>query len=706
MTFQNQTRLQELNISKEFSRLSALSRLNMIINPYFGFSDEIVKDAKGFIEFFNTAEPNLQNFFQVQFDFLNQSINLYNDFFTKIQNNLTIDNLQKSTYQVENEQNIFQFIVNGTKSEKYDLHFTSPIPLQKISKDVVFLINGFTDSQSILYTLHESASVYDRIWFFQVIGETKYINIINEIYQRNYLSLQATLNLYYKISQYIEQAINNIYVSNVVVKQLIKEVIDASEGSKYTIKSNNIMNSAKYEIVLFVFGQPNIIQNALHTYQYEDANIHAFFIDISDQSDNLFIASENNKFNLVFRNQSDYQKNYLPIIVKTLNHLFVSFENEIGSINDSVVVAKSLYQNNEYIGMLVIKPNVFKTFSDTIMNSLDGLSGTTFITRMMEQQHSILNSFFQYMPSISYQGTQPEALIQVLPYQLNPQPQIHFNDVISATLGIITKFTNYSTKLFVQNIQGFYQMQITRKEFAINVALSSSALTSLTRNRYSTVNCVPPKDLDIEYNNFDFEQLREQTKQQSFKISINGCLVTDYNGSCVVKNSAELIPEVRQKIATVFQINNPVLCPTKFTSSKFKLYLGSDELMQKIQNSPEFGDVSVLLQDYNILKQAILNVDETNLDYIRLKYMNIIPIKQKQYLSQDTCVLVKNDNNYVSSSQYNSLQGLQVISPNLIYALYISSWEIMHFARFIPQLENLLQNKKISGVYFGPYLVF
>ncbi|CAL6001647.1 Conserved_hypothetical protein [Hexamita inflata] len=700
MTFQNQTRLQELNISKEFSRLSALSRLNMIINPQFGFSEKIVNDAKGFIEYFNTAEPNLQNFFQVQFDFLNQSINLYNDFFTKIQNNLTMDNLQKYTYQVENEQNIFQFIVNGTKSEKYDLHFTSPVPLQKISKDVVFLINGFTDSQSILYTLHESTSVYDRIWFFQVIGQTKYINIINQIYQRNYLSLQATLNLYYKISQYIEQAIDNIYVSNDVIKQLIKEVIDASNGSKYIIKSNNKVNSAKYEIVLFIFGQSNIIQNVLYTYQQEDTNIHAFIIDISDQSGNLFIAGENNKFNLVFRNQSDYQKNYLPIIVKTLNHLFVSQEDEIGSVNDSVVVARSLYQNNEYIGMLVIKPNIFNTFSDTIMNSLDGLSGTTLKIRMMEQQHSIINQFFQFMPSISYQETQGEALIQLLPFQLNPQPQINFNDVISTTLGTVIKFTNYSTNLYVQNIQGFYQMQITRKEFAINVALSSSTLTTLTRNRYSTEDCVPPQELIIVQQNLDVEQLRNFSKQ-TYQKTTNNCLVTDYNGSCIVKNSAELIPEVKQKIASAFKTNVPVLCPTQFTSTIFQLYLGSDELIQKIQNSPEFGDVSILLSDYNLLKEAILNVDQTKIDYIRLKYMNIIPIKQKQYLSQDTCVLVKNDNNYVSSTHYNSLQGLQVVSPNIIYALYISSWEIMHFARFIPQLEKLLTNKKIVGIYFG-----
>ncbi|CAL6001653.1 Conserved_hypothetical protein [Hexamita inflata] len=699
MSFENMTRLQELNISKEFSRLSALSRLNLIINPHFNYSDDLVKDAKEFINFLNTAQPDLQNFFQVQFDFLNYSLNKYNDFFTKIQNNLTFPYLQSQTYTVENEKNIFHFVVNGTKSDKYDLHFTSPVPLQKISKDVVILLNDFTDSYSVLKTLHESASIYDRIWFYKVTSETKVKNIIQQIYKRNYISLQATLNSYYEISKYIEQTISNLYVSNIIIKQIVQQVIKDSEGSKYNIQfEKNLMMSSQYEIIMFVFGQSNIILQTQN--QFNDGNVHIFYIDSSEQSDNRLIQNKNNQFNLIFKNQSDFLKNQLPTIVKILNQLYISVNNEVGSVNDSVVVARSLYQNNEYIGMLVIKPNIFNTFSDTIMNSLDGISGTTLKIRMMEQQHSIINQFFQFMPSISYQETQGEALIQLLPFQLNPQPQINFNDVISTTLGTVIKFTNYSTNLYVQNIQGFYQMQITRKEFAINVALSSSTLTTLTRNRYSTEDCVPPQELIIVQQNLDVEQLRNFSKQ-TYQKTTNNCLVTDYNGSCIVKNSAELIPEVKQKIASAFKTNVPVLCPTQFTSTIFQLYLGSDELIQKIQNSPEFGDVSILLSDYNLLKEAILNVDQTKIDYIRLKYMNIIPIKQKQYLSQDTCVLVKNDNNYVSSTHYNSLQGLQVVSPNIIYALYISSWEIMHFARFIPQLEKLLTNKKIVGIYFG-----
>ncbi|CAL6052109.1 Conserved_hypothetical protein [Hexamita inflata] len=201
--YTNESRLFELNITKEMRYYAVLTKLKAYINPANYFPIDIQQDAQYFYDTIRQQKPDLQNFFNSQFDYISQKLQNYSSFLDQVD----LQSLQHEQYvQINDEnKNIFQYIVNGTKSEEYDLHFTSPVPLQKLSKDVVFLINDFQDSHSVLKTLHESASVYDRIWFFQVTGETKYRNLIQLVYGRDYVSLQAALNAYKLISQYIEQ---------------------------------------------------------------------------------------------------------------------------------------------------------------------------------------------------------------------------------------------------------------------------------------------------------------------------------------------------------------------------------------------------------------------------------------------------------------------------------------------------------------------
>ncbi|CAL6052105.1 Conserved_hypothetical protein [Hexamita inflata] len=701
MTYKHLDRLKQFNISQEFSRISALNRLNMFANPYYNYSTDIQKEAIEIINILSSEKPDLQNFFKVQLDYLNQSINMYSEHFNLVEDNLDLQILKDCKLYTENgEANIFQYIVNGTKSEQYDLHFTSPVPLQKLSKDVVFLINDFQDSHSVLKTLHESASVYDRIWFFQVTGETKYRNLIQLVYGRDYVSLQAALNAYKLISQYIEQKIENEYISSSLITQIISKVIVTTKGANYIVKERIIgsivPSSSSYEIIFFVFGPYNVVSSKYH---YQDKNINIFFISLP-QEDFQFVPSFKNAVHLVYTSQDEYLDVQLPKIVKRLNQLFVSTGDEIGSVNDSVIIARALFdKNNEYIGMLLVKPNVFRTFSDVIMNNLDGLSGTTLKIRMMEQQRSILNPFYQFMPSISYIGGTPDPLIQTTPCQLNDYAQIQFNDVLSTTLIKVVKIHNSSINSYTESLYGLYQMQISRKEFSINVAISSTALTTRNRNRYSNIGCVIPQSLVVQAPQFNITKLRELTAVP-FKRTSDDCLVID-NDKCVIKDIVEISSRVKQKVITEFIPQMTIYCAEKSKSSKFSLYLDSDKLLSNIQSYQDYLDVNTIVNDYQYLKNAMLQVDQTSINKFRIKYMNLIAINQKQFLDIDTCILVQQDSKYISTRQFSSLKGQVVVSPNLVYGLYLKSAEIMHFSRYLVQLESLLTNKFIKSIYLG-----
>ncbi|CAL6051643.1 Conserved_hypothetical protein [Hexamita inflata] len=700
MTYKNLDRLKQFNISQEFSRISALNRLNMFANPYYNYSSDIQKEATEIINILSSEKPDLQNFFKVQLDYLNQSINMYSEHFNLIEDNLDLKILKDCKLCADGEENIFQFIVNGTKSEQYDLHFTSPVPLQKLSKDVVFLINDFQDSHSVLKTLHESASVYDRIWFFQVTGETKHRNLIQLVYGRDYVSLQAALNAYKLISQYIEQKIENEYISSSLISLIIKQVIVTTKGANYIVKQiideRIVPTTASYEIVFFVFGPYNIVSSKYH---YQDKNINIFFISLP-QADFQFVPPFKNVVSLVYTSQQDYINIQLPKIVKHLNQLFVSTGDEIGSVNDSVIIARALFdKNSEYIGMLLVKPNVFRTFSDVIMNNLDGLSGTTLKIRMMEQQRSILNPFYQFMPSISYIGGTPEPLIQTTPCQLNDYAQIQFNDVLSTTLIKVVKIHNSSINSYTESLYGLYQMQISRKEFSINVAISSTALTTRNRNRYSNIGCVIPQSMIFQAPQFNITKLRELTAVP-FKRTSDDCLVID-NDKCVIKDIVEISSKVKQKVITEFIPQMTIYCAEKSKSSKFSLYLDSDKLLSNIQSYQDYLDVNTIVNDYQYLKNAMLQVDQTSINKFRIKYMNLVAINQKQFLDIDTCILVQQDNKYISTRQFSSLKGQVVVSPNLVYGLYLKSAEIMHFSRYLVQLESLLSNKFIKSIYLG-----
>ncbi|CAL6001775.1 Conserved_hypothetical protein [Hexamita inflata] len=700
MTYKHLDRLKQFNISQEFSRISALNRLNMFANPYYNYSTNIQKEATEIINILSQEKPDLQNFFKIQLDYLNQSINIYSDHFNLIEDNLDLQKLKDCKVYADGEENIFQFIVNGTKSEEYDLHFTSPVPLQKLSKDVVILINDFQDSHSVLKTLHESASVYDRIWFFQVTGETKYRNLIQLVYGRDYVSLQAALNAYKLISQYIELKIENEYISSSLITRIISKVIVTTKGANYIVKEiiyNTIVPTmTSYEIVFFVFGPYNVVSSKYH---YQDKNINIFFISLP-QKDFQFVPPFKNAVNFVYSSQQDYLDVQLPKIVKRLNQLFVSSGDEIGSVNDSVIIARALFdKNSEYVGMLLVKPNVFRTFSDVIMNNLDGLSGTTLKIRMMEQQRSILNPFYQFMPSISYIGGTPEPLIQTTPCQLNNYAQIQFNDVLSTTLIKVVKIHNSSINSYTESLYGLYQMQISRKEFSINVAISSTALTTRNRNRYSNVGCVQPQSLVVQAPQFNITKLRELTAVP-FKRTSDDCLVID-NGQCIIKDYVEISSKVKQKVMTEFNPQMTIYCAEKSKSSKFSLYLDSDKLLSNIQSHQDYLDVSAIVNDYQYLKNAMLQVDQTSINKFRIKYMNLIAINQKQFLDIDTCILVQQDNKYISTRQFSSLKGQVVVSPNLVYGLYLKSAEIMHFSRYLVQLESLLSNKFIKSIYLG-----
>ncbi|CAL6001771.1 Conserved_hypothetical protein [Hexamita inflata] len=700
--YTNESRLFELNITKEMRYYAVLTKLKAYINPANYFPIDIQNDAQYFYDTIRQQKPDLQNFFNSQFNFITQKLQNYSSFLDQVD----LQNLQHEQYiQINDEnKNIFQFIVNGTKSEEYDLHFTSPVPLQKLSKDVVFLINDFQDSHSVLKTFHESASVYDRIWFFQVTGETKYRNLIQLVYGRDYVSLQAALNAYKLISVYIEQhGLTSDYTSSSIVQQILNLVIQSTAGTRYIVTQNNKTNkytaNIAFEIILFMFGKDNILYDILYE-GYQKGNVNIFFIKLPLNSfSEQFLATKECVY-LDYTSQDNFINIQLPKIVKRLNQLFVSSGDEIGSVNDSVIIARALFdKNNEYVGMLLVKPNVFRTFSDVIMNNLDGLSGTTLKIRMMEQQRSILNPFYQFMPSISYIGGTPEPLIQTTPCQLNDYAQIQFNEALLSNRVKMVKMIDVENNQYIENMYGVYQMQLIRKEFTINIGLSSTAFTTRTRFPYSTENCIQPTNTNIVIKEFNISSLRQFTAIQ-YKRKTKNCLVM--NGAvCTIKDDAQLSKIIKQKIVSEFNPLIPTLCSQKFTSSKFQLYLDSDNYIEQMIQTPQFGNMSNLKQEYDILKQAIIDANQTIINTLRLKYMNYVPIKQSEFSQIDHCILVEQNQQFSSISKFSSLINLQTTSPLLLLGLLTKSIEIMHFARFVNTFEYLLNNPLIKSIYLG-----
>ncbi|CAL6059797.1 Conserved_hypothetical protein [Hexamita inflata] len=78
-----------------------------------------------------------------------------------------------------------------------------------------------------------------------------------------------------------------------------------------------------------------------------------------------------------------------------------------------------------------------------------------------------------------------------------------------------------------------------------------------------------------------------------------------------------------------------------------------------------------------------------------------MPTFQQYQLDQNACVMVIQNNKFIPSSTFESLRQLKTTSPNLLYLLYQQSREIMHFARYVTQLEYLLDNPIIEAVYLG-----
>ncbi|CAL6052111.1 Hypothetical_protein [Hexamita inflata] len=449
-----------------------------------------------------------------------------------------------------------------------------------------------------------------------------------------------------------------------------------------------------------MFGKDNILYDILYDTSYQQGNINIFFIKLPLNSfSEQFLATKQFVY-IEYISQQDYLQVQLPKIVKRLNQLFVSTGDEIGSVNDSVIIARALFdKNSEYVGMLLVKPNVFRTFSDVIMNNLDGLSGTTLKIRMMEQQRSILNPFYQFMPSVSYIGDKPEPLIQTTPCQLNDYAQIQFNEALLSNRVKMVKMIDVENNQYIENMYGVYQMQLIRKDFTINIGLSSTAFTTRTRFTYSTENCIQPTNTNILIKEFNVSSLRQFTAIQ-FKRKTKNCLVM--NGAvCTIKDDAQLSKIIKQKIVSEFNPLIPTLCSQKFTSSKFKLYLDSDNYIEQMIQTPQFGNMSKLQQEYNILKQAIIDANQTIINTLRLKYMNYIPIKQSEFSQIDHCILVEQNQQFSSISKFSSLINLQTTSPLLLLGLLTKSIEIMHFARFVNTLEYLLNNPLIKSVYLG-----
>ncbi|CAL6009058.1 Conserved_hypothetical protein [Hexamita inflata] len=700
--YQNVELLKKFKLRLQSGVSFAMEILNMVINPFYGYPQNYKQAAQYLKTIILNDKTDLQNFFRVQQQYINDSFSKFSKYFDDLPNDYDENVLQQKVLQSDQGRNLFQFIINGKKSLNYNLHFSSPIPLQKVSKDVVILINNFKDSQSILATLHESASVFDRIWFYKVESESNYTNIIQSIFYIEYISLQATLNNFDQISQQIftQLEYNIVYVQSDLINYIIQEIIAIAEGSYYTIhieqQTHDQQKTVKSEIVMFVFGQENYVQSRIN-FKLK-GNVHIFLVvyqSIGLKQQQLF--HQNIELCIEYTDIEDYTENQLQRIVKQLNLLYISNKDEISSVNDSIIVVRSIYRNNQFVGMLIINSYMFETFSDIIMNHMDELSATTLKMRIMERQIPIMNPFYQFSQTVSNSS---RALTQTIPIILNQYPQIGFNDIASVKLTTIPKAINISAGLFIERFYEYYQLQIIQKDLTIHVGLSSTAITTKSRYAYMNVSyCTQPHQQIITVVPLNITYLRFTTKNL-FKRTSNDCSVIDgYN--CLIQSEVDIYRLAKQKIIYKPSQDHIYLCHQAFKSQKFQLRTDTDDFIQYLSSQPEFGNISQLRIDHDLFKSSVLNADTQLWTTIVMKYYSVLPTNHNQFLNQDSCVMVIQNDQFVKSSTFSSLKEQQTSSPLLLHILYQKYPEISHFAKYVQGLEYLLDNPKIQGVYLG-----
>ncbi|CAL6023281.1 Conserved_hypothetical protein [Hexamita inflata] len=679
--------------------------LNMIINPVYGYPQSSRQAAQYLKTILLNDKTDLQNFFSVQQQFINQSLTKFSQFFDDLPKNFDESVLSKQTFPSEQGRNLFQYVYDGKKSQNYNLPFTSPVPLQKVSKDVVIVLNNFQDSESVFAALRETSTVFDRIWFYKVESESTYNNIIQSIFGIEYISLQATLNNYEEISKHFANEKQIQYVKSDQINQILQEVIKIADGSYYSIlmelQANQYSKTVKGEIVMYLFGQENFVQSSGGRQDNftNDGNVHIFFVEFVNrgfQQQQLF--HKNMELYVEYKSQSDFLQSQLQLIVKRLNLLYVSSSDEISSVNDSIIVARSIYDSgNHYVGMLLINSFMFETFSDITMNHMDELSATTLKMRIMERQIPIMNPFYQFSQTVSNRS---QTLTQTIPVILNKYPQISFNDVTSVKLVTIPKIINATAGLFVERFYEYYQVQFVQKALTIHVGLSSTAITTKSRYTYFNItNCIPPQEYTIKIIPLNLTVLRQSTSQ-SFKRSSANCAVIDgYN--CLVNSEVDIFRMAKQKIVFKPSSDYNRICYNGFKSTKFSLNTDTDDFLRYLSTISEFGNVSQLIADHNDFITSVFTSNLTLWNNIVFKYYNLFPANQNQYLNQNVCVVVIQNNKFVNSSQFISLVGQQTSSPLLLQVLYQKYTEIAHFSNYVHRLEYLLDNPIIKAVYLG-----
>ncbi|CAL6023283.1 Conserved_hypothetical protein [Hexamita inflata] len=704
-SYKNIMLLNKFTLRLQSSVSFAMQILNMIINPVNSYPQSSRQAAQYLKTILLNDKTDLQNFFSVQQQFINQSLTKFSKFFDGLPKNFDETVLSKQTFPSEQGRNLFQYVYDGKKSQNYNLPFTSPVPLQKVSKDVVIVLNNFQDSESVFAALRETSTVFDRIWFYKVESESTYNNIIQSIFGIEYISLQATLNNYEEISKHFANEKQIQYVKSDQINQILQEVIKIADGSYYSIlmelQANQYSKTVKGEIVMYLFGQENFVQSSGGRQDNftNDGNVHIFFVEFVNrgfQQQQLF--HKNMELYVEYKSQSDFLQSQLQLIVKRLNLLYVSSSDEISSVNDSIIVARSIYDSgNQYVGMLLINSFMFETFSDITMNHMDELSATTLKMRIMERQIPIMNPFYQFSQTVSNSS---QTLTQTIPVILNKYPQISFNDVTSVKLVTIPKIINATAGLFVERFYEYYQLQIVQKDLTFHVGLSSTAITTKSRYTYLNVTgCIQPQQIQIQQILLNLTELR-QTTQLAFKQLESYCNVID-GINCIMKSEVDIFRLAKQKI--VYKPSSDInrLCYNGFQSSKFTLATDTDEFLRYLATIPEFGNISQLIIDHNQFIISIFNADYQQWNSLVIKYHSILPINHNQYLYQDTCVVVIQNNQFVKSSQFTSLVGQQTSSPLLLHVLYQKHTEIAHFSKYVQSLEYLLDNPIIKAVYLG-----
>ncbi|CAL6093112.1 Conserved_hypothetical protein [Hexamita inflata] len=360
--------------------------------------------------------PDLDQFYSQRkkhdFDVYQKEMDALSQMTNKIQKN---DKQKQIRAKIGN--NNTYFVINQYEELAEGVPYTNPTIFSKFSKDVVFIFNNFEQAEVFNTTMLETCSLNDRIWMF-AIHERKIINILQNLFQENYLSLIQTMFFQQNITKYIKQFKYQDQMVDFKFIQEIQALIELENQQQvYKVYNGTItFVSSSYTIFLLFTKQCNYYSFDLNL----EAQLNTILIIISQQYNNQFLLRYNQYIDLflVYTSLNEYRQNIVRPIIKYINQLMYDVNPVFGNVNRTIIFMKPVYINLEYIGCIykLIDYDQFLTYNTY---SLDQISRT--LIKDTKTQRIMIDSFSQYSSPYYFANNNFLTYYQLQPVEFNQQ---------------------------------------------------------------------------------------------------------------------------------------------------------------------------------------------------------------------------------------------------------------------------------------------